>query len=386
MAGVAAAWGREALDALERAGLRRSMEAIDGSTGAHVEVVGRRLVNFSSNDYLGLSTHPALASSSARAARELGTGAGASRLVTGDSQAHRSLERAVARALGTEAALVFGSGYAANVGLLSTIAGPGDVIFSDALNHASIIDGCRLSRASVEVYPHLDAAALDERLSRLTARRKVVVTESLFSMDGDLAPLPEIVAACARHGAALVVDEAHALGVIGATGLAGELGLAHRVDLRVGTFGKAVGAYGAFVAGARDAVDWLANRARSFVFSTALPPPVCAAAEEGLHLAVTEATLRERLWRNIRHLASGLTMLGWPAEARGPIFPIVLGSPERALEASARLREAGLLVKAIRPPTVPEGTSRLRISLGAAHDDVEIEALLSALARLQDHA
>jgi 8-amino-7-oxononanoate synthase len=298
--------------------------------------------------------------------------------------AHRSLERRAAAFNGSEDALVFNSGYAANLGILSTLCGPGDAVFSDALNHASMIDGCRLARATTVVYPHCDTAALDRLLRETEARRKLVVTDAVFSMDGDRAPLGALVSLCEQHGAALLVDEAHAIGVLGprGAGLCEELGLGDRVDLRMGTLGKALGAYGAFVACSAPLRELLFNRARSLVFSTSLPPLVCAAAERAIDLCESDGALRARLWRNIRRFAAGLTALGLPAQPSSAIFPVVLGEPEAALAASASLRAKGILAKAIRPPTVPPGTSRLRFALAAGHTDAQVDLALKALAEL----
>jgi 8-amino-7-oxononanoate synthase len=305
--------------------------------------------------------------------------------LVGDTLAHHALEERVAAFMGAEAALLFNSGYAANVGLLSAFCGVGDVVFSDALNHASLVDGCRLSRAEVVVYPHRDMAALDALLREHPGRRRLVCTEAVFSMDGDRAPIRELVALCRLRGAALMVDEAHALGVLGAKGggLCEELGVAGEVDLRMGTFGKALGVYGAFVAASQAAIDLLLNRARSLIFSTALPAPLCVASLRALTLLESEPTLRERLWRNVRTFATGLRQLGWELEPRSAIFPLVLGEPEVALGAAQKLRERGVLAKAIRPPTVPLGTSRIRFALSAAHTEADLERGLDALSTLR---
>lgn len=382
--GPAAGWADAELAALERAGLLRTLEPLEGPQGAVVRVGGRELVNFSSNDYLGLAGNPRLAAAAARAAEAFGSGSGASRLVVGDTMLHRELEHFLARALGVEAALLFNSGYAANVGLVSTLAGPGDLVFSDALNHASLIDGCRLSRARVVVYPHKNVEALDRALEVTDGRRKLVVTDAIFSMDGDRAPLVAIADVCDRRRAALLVDEAHAFGVVGprGAGLCAELGIADRVDVRMATLGKAAGSYGAFAATSSSVARLLVNRARSFVFSTSLPPPVVAAAAEGARLAFDDEAGRARLWRLIARFADGLIALGFPAAPQSTIFPVVLGTPERALHASRQLRERGLLVKAIRPPTVPAGTSRLRFSLTAAHTEAHVDLALTALRSL----
>jgi 8-amino-7-oxononanoate synthase len=258
MSGPVRAWAEEELSALAGKGLLRTLEPLEGPQGGTVRIAGARLINLSSNDYLGLAADPRLAEAAAQAARRLGTGSGASRLVVGNGEGHRSLEAALVEAEGAPAALLFNSGYAANVGILTTLVGPQDAVFSDALNHASIVDGCRLSRAKVEIYPHLELAALEERLARTSARRKLVVTDRVFSMDGDVAPLPKLIRICRAHGAALMVDEAHATGVLEKDPVE-----AAEIDVRMGTLGKALGGFGAYVLCARPVRDWLINRARS---------------------------------------------------------------------------------------------------------------------------
>ena len=373
---------REELAALEARGLLRSLEPSRSRPGAGIELrPGERLINLSSNDYLGLAGDERVAQALAAGALRWGAGAGASRLVTGDSLAHRALEDELARFEGTEAALLFNSGYAANCGLLPAFAGPGDVILSDELNHASIIDACRLSRARVEVVRHADPQAYADALAAARGRRLLVVTDSVFSMDGDHAPLRELAALCERHGALLFVDEAHATGVLGprGAGLAAALGVT--VDARMATLSKAAGGLGAYVAAEGAVCDLLINRARPLVFSTALPPAIaCAALEAVRLLAGAEGdTRRERLWSHVARFARGLRALGFEARESSPIFPVVLGAPQRAIEVAARLRERGVLVKAIRPPTVPEGKSRLRFALSAAHSDEQLDAALAAL-------
>jgi 8-amino-7-oxononanoate synthase len=317
------------------------------------------------------------------AAATEGFGAGAARLVSGDLPAHRALERDLAAFTGRPAALLFPTGYQTNLGVIAALAGPGDVIASDAANHASIIDGCRLSRASVSVFPHADAAAARAALAAgPTARRRFLVTESLFSMDGDSAPLASLAQVAADTDAVLVVDEAHALGALGpdGRGLAAEAGVTP--DVLVGTLGKAFGSSGGFAAGDPALRAFLVNRARTFVFTTALPPPVAAAASAALALAAGPegAARRARLAENIDRLGARLLAAGLlQRPPRSPIVPVVLGADARALAVSAALRSRGFFVPAIRPPTVPEGTARLRVTLSAAHAAADVDALADAL-------
>jgi 8-amino-7-oxononanoate synthase len=372
---------RAELAALEERGLLRSLEPLRSPPGAEIELrPGERLINLSSNDYLGLAGDPRVAQALADGARKWGAGAGASRLVCGDFLPQHELEGALAELESSEAAVLFNSGYAANMGLLPALAGPEDLILSDALNHASLIDGCRLSRARVEIYPHCDVDAV-RRLLLTSARRKLVVTDSIFSMDGDRAPLRELKKLCDAQGAMLIVDEAHSTGVLGprGAGLCAELDV--RPDLRMATLSKALGVAGAYVAASRAVCDLLINRARPFVFSTALPPALACAALESLRiLAGPEGDERRaRLWHNVGRFAGGLSSFGLAARTDSPIFPVLLGDPDTAVRAATRLRQLGVLAKAIRPPTVPAGTSRIRFTLSAAHTDAHVDAALRAL-------
>jgi 8-amino-7-oxononanoate synthase len=369
----------ETLGEIARAGRERSLRAVTPLAGMRVSVGVREAVDFCSNDYLGLARDARVREAAARAARELGAGSGSARLITGTRDIHLALEDELAALVGAEGTLLFGAGYLAGVGILPALAGPGDVVFSDALNHACLIDGCRLSRAEVVVLPHRDTDALEDRLRAASGfRRRVVVTESVFSMDGDRAPLARLADLCDRHDALLVVDEAHAIGVVGDGGLARDLGLAGRIDVVLGTLGKALGAYGAFAAGSRPMVRFLMHRARPFLFQTALPPPTVAAARASLSVMREDPSLRARLTANADRLRAALGF----RDHGSAIFPIVLGDEADAMAASARLLEVGFLVQGIRPPTVPPGTSRLRVTVSAAHEPSEIDGLAAALARI----
>jgi 8-amino-7-oxononanoate synthase len=353
----------ERLRALETEGLLRTRPR-------PVEEVAR---TFCSNDYLGLGA-------------ELGptapTGAGGSRLIVGERAEHLELERSLAGWLGTSAALVFSSGYAANLGSISALAEPGDLIVSDELNHASIIDGCRLSRARVEVVKHLDLGAVARALQGPYARRRWVVTESYFSMDGDTPDLAALRRLCDEADAGLIVDEAHALGVFGPAGrgLCAERGVTP--DVFVGALGKAFGAAGAFVAGSDALIAWLWNRARSFVFSTGVSPATAAAARRSLRSIEEDERPRRQLHENARRLREGLARIGLHPGGHGPIMPVVVGDSRKAVEAAAELREEGIHVQAVRPPTVPAGTARLRITTTAVHSAEEIDHALRAFARV----
>ncbi|BDG10471.1 8-amino-7-oxononanoate synthase [Anaeromyxobacter paludicola] len=375
-------WIPGALEKLEAQGLRRGLEPLGSPQGPVVRLGGAALVNLCSNDYLGLAAHPRVRAAAAARSEAEGAGAGASRLVCGDLPVHRELEERLARLKGKEAALLFSSGYHANLGVPAALTGKDDAIFSDVLNHASIVDGCRLSFARTVRYRHKDLQELDDLLAASRARRKLVVTDAVFSMDGDAAPLAELTALCERHGAMLYVDEAHATGILGARGggLCEALGLSGRVDVVMGTLGKALGSFGAVVAGSHDLREWLVSRARTFVFTTALPPGACAAALAALDLLAAEPERRERLGALTARMKAGLERLGFPmGEVVAPIFPVILGDERLALEASRRLRERGFLVRAIRPPTVPAGTSRLRVTLSADHAPEQVDGFLGAL-------
>lgn len=374
-------------------GRRRTCPEVVGLSRTTVAVSGEPRLSFCSNDYLGLAEHPALAAAAAAAAARDGFGASASRLVSGDLPAHRQLEEALARFFARPAALVFPSGYQTNIGVLTALAGPDDVIVSDALNHASIIDGCRLSRARIAVYPHADSDAAARLLEQAgPARRRLLVTESLFSMDGDAAPLAALDAAAKTHDAVLIVDEAHAVGVLGprGRGLCAAAGIVP--DVLIGTLGKALATAGGFAVGSQVLREVLVNRARSFIFTTALPPPVAAAALAALELVdgpegdQRRALLRAHAERLAAHLASlrprGLAAPQPGPAAGSPIHPFVVGTDAAALALSAELARGEIFVPAIRPPTVPVGSARLRITLSASHEPGDLDRLVLALRRL----
>lgn len=400
----------QALADLEGRGLRRGLLTLGGPPGPWLEHGGRRVLVLGSNDYLGLSAHPEVREAAAWAAREWGSGAGASRLTAGNRPWHAELEEALAAHKGAADAVLFGSGYLANVGAIPALVGPGDLICSDELNHASIIDGCRLSRAEVRVFRHADPASLEHVLAaeRGGFRHCLIVTDGLFSMDGDLAPLPQLAGLAGRFGAWLMVDDAHATGVLGETG-AGTLehfGLAGRASgeaadgrgaglVQMGTLSKALAAEGGFVAGSRPLAEFLRNRARSFIFSTAPSPAVTAAALAALRLAQAGAggDLRRRLQANAVRLREGLAALGYRCRLPGttgvelagsPIIPVVIGEETQAVRLAADLLCRGVYAPAIRPPSVPPGTARLRVTVTAAHTGDDVGFALAAFAAARE--
>lgn len=379
-------WIDRELAGLAERGLRRRQAIRDGRQGVRLVIDGRELVNFGSNDYLGLAGDPRLAAAAAEAAADEGWGSGASPLVCGRSRSHARLEEAIAQFEGSEAALVFPSGFAANLGTAAALVGPGDVVFSDRNNHASLLDGCRLSRADVRAYPHGDWRRLGRLLSVAGKnRRRLIVTDSLFSMDGDLAPLDRLADVADARGAMLMIDEAHATGVFGerGRGVAEHLGVSDRMHVRVGTLSKALGSVGGFVAGSGSLVEWLVNRARPYVFSTAGPPAAAAAAAAALEIVQNEPHRRQTLLARAEELRAELRRQGWNlAGSTSQIIPLVVGEPDRAVELAGALRQRGLFVPAIRPPTVADGRACLRISLSFAHTPEMIERLVEALGEM----
>jgi 8-amino-7-oxononanoate synthase len=369
------------LEDLRTRDLFRVMPSISGPPGRVITVNGRDALNFSGNNYLGLAGHPEVVEAAARYARSYGAGSTASRLIAGNGDPHRELESFIAGWKGTESALLFVSGYQANVGTISALTASADLIISDELNHASIIDGCRLSRARVDVCPHLDLNRLEDLLRQTGFRRKMVVTESVFSMDGHQAPLGDIHMLCRRWGAFLMVDEAHATGVFGSTGqgLAAAQGVVP--EIQMGTLGKAVGVAGAYVAGSKSLIETLVNRARSMIYTTAAPPAVLGSALSALKLVASEEgrKRRDRLQDNVRALADRLRSELDCDSGGAHIVPILVGQSARALRVSQACLGRGVFAQAIRFPTVPEGTARLRLTLMSDHSPQDIEQAVDVL-------
>lgn len=367
-----------------QSGLVRRLQSFGASRPGTLGCDGRLLRNFASNDYLGLAADPRVVEAAVLAAQTYGWGAGASALVCGWRQPHEELARALADFEATEAAVLFPTGFAANMGAVAALVASGDAVYCDRLDHACLVAGTRASGASLRVYPHGDANALARTLSRERGRyrRVLIATDGVFSMDGDVAPLADLADLAERHEAILLVDEAHGTGVFGPTGRGAceAAGVADRVHVRVGTLSKALGSIGGFVAGSRRLVDHLTNRAVTLVYSTALPPAAAAAAQAALAIVRDEPWRRQALFDRIDLLRSDLRSLGWNVPpSTGPILPVLVGEPETALGLAGRLRESGFLVPAIRPPTVPRGGSRLRISVTAAHADTDLDALREVL-------
>jgi glycine C-acetyltransferase len=376
------------LQQLKEQGLYRSLRRVEGAQGSTVVLDGREVLLFCSNNYLGLADHPRLKAAAIAAVEQYGVGSGAARLVSGNMGLHEALEARLAGFKGGEAALLFNNGYAANTGIISALVGRGDTVFSDRLNHASIVDGCLLSRAEFVRYPHNDLAALRRLLERhQTGGRKLVVVDGVFSMDGDLAPLPELVALKEEFGALLLVDDAHATGVLGehGRGSAELYGVTGRVDIQMGTLGKALGSFGAYAVASAEIVDYLRNRARSFIFSTSLPPAVLAASLTALDLvdSAEGAARRGRLAANTARFkelaqAAGFDTMGSATQ----IVPLMVGEAARTMEFSRLLLDEGIFVQGIRPPTVPAGSCRLRCTLMATHTLAQVERAAAAISSI----
>ncbi|MBI5235567.1 MAG: 8-amino-7-oxononanoate synthase [Deltaproteobacteria bacterium] len=357
------------LEEIKASGLERRLTVIQGAQGPVVNIAGQQTLLLCSNDYLGLASHPALKTAAMMAVERYGTGAGASRLVSGSMEPHHALEERIARFKGTEAALVFNSGYQANLGLITALASREADIFSDKANHASIVDGCILSMAKVRRYPTRDINALEKLLKRSSARTKLIITDGIFSMDGAIAPIKEIASLLGKYNAMLIVDDAHATGVLGASGR-GTLEHAGVHDpsvIQMGTFSKALGSFGAYVAGSKQLIEILINRARPFIYSTALPPAICAASIAAIEIIEAEPERRERLWQNVSLFKRAAQNANLDTmNSLTQIIPIITG--DTTMRISKALLDKGIFIQGIRPPTVPHGTSRLRVCISAGHD------------------
>ena len=368
---------------LRQKDLYRDFRTIEDYQGRTVSVHGKDLLCFCSNNYLDLASDPRIIDAAVDAAREYGVGAAASRLISGNMYLHNKLEAALAEFKRVEKSIVFPTGYMANVGTISALVGPDDAVIIDRLNHASIVDGAKLSGAKLIVYKHCEMESLRNALEHAkTYRRKLVVTDSVFSMDGDLAPLSDIINLARTYDAMTMVDEAHAIGVFGATGrgVIEHLGLEGHVDVVMGTLSKAIGCIGGYVCGSKHLIDYIRNRARSFIYTTAIPPAMCAAAMKALEIIDTEPERRDGLWRNVSYFRSNIDEEKYNLmNSSSQIIPVMLGDVSLTLDKSRRLYKEGFLISAIRPPTVPKGKSRLRISLMSSHTQEDIDALLSAL-------
>lgn len=382
----------EQLRACEQQGLRRFRQVVESPQASHITIDGHDYLAFSSNDYLGLANHPDLIQSACEGAQQYGVGAGASHLIHGHSIAHHILEEALAQFTGFPRALLFSTGYMANIGVVTALVGREDAIFADKLNHASLNDAALLSRAKFIRFPHLDLAALEQRLADSNARRKLVISDAVFSMEGDIAPVKQLIALCEKYQARLLLDDAHGFGVLGQKGrgslfLANSDGVHSPNIVYMATLGKAAGVFGAFVAAQADVIETLIQSARSYIYTTATPPLLSHGLLTSLKLIAREEWRREALARNILQLREGLQSLPWKLlPSSTPIQPLLVGESTEATRVSQRLREHGILVPAIRPPTVPQGTARLRISLSTTHQQHDIQRLTQALNELARHS
>jgi glycine C-acetyltransferase len=378
---------KEQLGELERTGTALRPRVLQADQRARTRFDGRDVINLASNNYLGLAAHPRMKEAAARAAAEFGAGSGAVRTIAGTMSLHIELERRFAEFKGAEAAIMFQSGFAANSGTVAAILTKDDVIVSDQLNHASIIDGARLSKAEIKVFPHKDPAAADELLeeTKSPGRRQLLITDGVFSMDGDIAPLPDLVEVAEKHGAIMMIDDAHASGVLGrgGRGTVDHFDVHGRVDIQVGTLSKAIGVLGGFIAGPQHLIDWLVNRGRPFLFSTSAPPAVAAACIEALNILEESPELVDRLWDRTRFFKKGLQQLGFDTgQSETPITPVIAGEETKAVELSALLWEEGVFTPAIVYPTVPKGRSRVRTIVTAEHTEGDLKEALEAFEKV----
>jgi len=374
---------REELQKLRKEGLLRTLRTVESAAGKEVTIAGRRYLSFCSTNYLGLANDPRVKEAATKAIEKYGWGTGSSRLISGTTRLHRELEERLARFHGTESCISFATGYMANTGTIAALVGPGDAVIVDRLDHASVIDGCRLSRARLLVYRHGDTTSLENVLSGAHGfNRKLIVTDTVFSMDGDICPLPDIVTLAKHYDAMVMVDEAHAVGAMGDTGrgVMEYYGLEGQVDVLMGPLSKAFGGVGGYVVGSEALITYLQNKCRSFIYTTAPPPAACAAAVEALNIIEKEPERRQKLWENVKYLKQNLVARKvQTTNSASQIVAVIVGEAAKAVALSRKLYKKNVLIPAIRPPTVPQGTSRLRIMVTSEHEKEDIDTLLSLL-------
>ncbi|MCP4254404.1 MAG: 8-amino-7-oxononanoate synthase [Candidatus Scalindua sp.] len=374
------------LNKIKESGLYRELKVIENTQDTHLEIDGKTYLSFCSNNYLGLANHSSVVKAVKDSVEEYGWGAGASRLVSGNMTLHETLEKVISEFKTKEATIVFPTGYMANLGAISSLVSRGDLVVCDKLNHASIIDGCRLSGADFRVYAHCNMEKLENILKKSSKyNRKLIVTDSVFSMDGDLAPLSDLVTIATKYSAVLMVDEAHGTGVFGQNGrgVVEHFNLIKEVDVVMGTLSKAIGSLGGYVSGNIDLISYLRNKARSFMYTTALPPAVCAASIAGIRLIQEDPTMRESLWNNVHYIKDKLKMHNFNMiSSESQIIPILIGDAQKAVEISKLLYEKGILIPAIRPPTVPANSSRLRMTVMSSHTQKDLDRLLRVLSEV----
>jgi 8-amino-7-oxononanoate synthase len=371
------------IEDLKKKNLYRSLRVLEEHEGTRAVFKGRKMLLFCGNDYLGMSGHPRVIAAAHKAIDRYGVGARSARLIAGTTKAHERLEKKIAEFKHKESALVFGSGFLANLGILTAFAGKEDVVIMDKLCHASLIDGARLSGAEIRVFPHKNYEKCEEILKKSSARRKLLVTETVFGMDGDRADLKKLIQLKKKYGALLIVDDAHGTGVFGKNGPGATAAFSKGIDIIMGTLSKAIGGLGGFVAADKILIDYLTNFARPFIFATALPPVLCETAREAFCVVEEEPALLKKLWANIREVHQGLTKLGFKlAKPESAVLPVILGDEKKAMEAFEKLLDLGVFIPAVRYPTVPKGKARLRITVSATHTPKDIEELLSAFRAL----
>ena len=374
---------------LKNIDLYRKLKLVQGSQGSCVSISGKKVILLCSNNYLGLANHPSIKKAANKAIKEFGCGSGASRLISGTMKLHSELEKKIALFKNTNSALVFNSGYHANIGTLSALMKKRDIVFCDELNHASIIDGCRLSGAEIAIYPHKDMDALERHLKKSNGyKKRLIITDGVFSMDGDIAPLPDIVFLAKKYSALTMVDDAHATGVFGKNGkgITEHFNLSsNEVDIQMGTFGKALGSFGAYIAGNNELIDYLINRARSFIYTTALPPAVPAASLAAIEMIQSKSDLRKKLWKNVDYFKKGLKKRGFEnINSQSQIIPIIIGNSKKVVMASEYLFNKGVFVVGIRPPAVPRKKERLRITIMSSHTRKDLDSALNVLLKMKE--